>query len=219
MYKCNFDECSFKSHDIEKLIDHIYLLHSKNSSTKLKCVFTNCKLQYTTFRCYANHLRKKHEKKVESVVFYQCINEKCRRKYIESIQSLIIHYMSHFDNEDTFYCIFKECEYSTKSRSGFSTHLSRYHPIKLAKNIRENFKFVENHFSNEDEFTNNNNFDSVIDSETQSEPNDHNETINNILSPEFYDQEKTEEGSSVEKEIGYFYIKNYLKYKDQKLIP
>jgi hypothetical protein len=140
----------------------------------------------------------------------------CGFKWLESISKLIKHYRTHLDGQTICECIFKECQYSSSSKSGFDTHLSRVHPNRLCKDLPQSFLIVDNNETNEPEIEDhlanctNEDFDATdLIPQVGSDNLDSNQACSS----------SQPNNSITRKDLYNFFITKKIRYKDQILIP
>ncbi|CAF1043633.1 unnamed protein product [Brachionus calyciflorus] len=90
-------------------------------------------------KTFSSHIKTKHEnnKKNRPQMFFCCDITNCNKKWIESLQTLLIHFYTHLGNETQLSWIFKNCNYKSSSKDYYRIHFSREHTNKSYKKLRD----------------------------------------------------------------------------------
>ena len=115
--------------------------------------YKGCNLKYQTMKSFKSHINEKHENKKEytSEIFFSCDIANCNKKWIESLQTLIIHFYTHLGNNIELSCIFQILNTNLTKKTVLkvifdaSTQTKRLHESLLINNrfIQEKFESNE----------------------------------------------------------------------------
>jgi len=134
LWKCKL--CTFSVQTRLDLLNHYKCRHCCRASfMSWPCLYSECILSFKSLCALKTHLSRYHSSETESGVSAAspCILRcpLCSSCEICDSKQLTVHLSKHFATHETVVCPVKQCDYRSRVKSTFRSHLSRYHPYPI----------------------------------------------------------------------------------------